>query len=246
MIETNANTPSAPLAGDLATAPSAVRASFIGLIYTCQGVMRGRGAGRKRYGDDQIHATIVAGFSYRGLMERDLEALLEFLGRADLSAELDALAARGSKGWIRPRAKNASQVPVTAAHIRQALDELIEARTRFLNNGPTPSKTEYFEPLEVNGSVVRGARVYRGHPTDPSKNASEPGTIYLSGLVISRQVLTPAANGYGPKTRSGPVVVAKRMLIKHLELPSRRFRTYRLRPLDNWVLNMGGDELTSP
>jgi hypothetical protein len=219
-----------------ATISNARRGQFASVIYQKGGAQKGRGAARQTYGDDLVHDVFVSGFSYRGLKARDLEVLLTS-GQA-AAAEL---ASKGHLAWDNPRKKDAAQVALTAQDFQDAWLSMVDSCERSSTGTNEATHDHVFEPLVVNGEMVRGARVYVG-PSDPAKAcAADPGTVYLSGLKISRKVLEPAPNGPIPKGRSGVAATCKALLARKLQLPSLRYVSYKLNPKDAWVLKIGGE-----
>lgn len=87
---------------------------------------------------------------------------------------------------------------------------------------------DVYEPLMVDGSAVKGCKVYvgKGDPTDPK--APIPGNVYLTGIVMSSKLIEASANGSKVPGRRGAVVVAKDYLSELLKLPVGRFKTPRL------------------
>jgi len=263
---TNANLPT--LAETIATA----RKGFTGLIIKKTGVTRGGKKNPVVYGDDTVHAVIVTGFKYPALVERSmakaealtdadldavatrglmgwervwkksdtlpgLKASCEALGlddtgkKADLVARLEAAVPGGMR-----------QVPVTRADVDAALVEVKADLQRFIDGETEPTNAHVFEPLMVEGEKVRGCRVYVGPADDTQEPAAPKGTVYLQGLMIGQKVLTPAANGPVPESKSAPIQVAKKTL-RNL-LPVGRYVSYKLEPavdgVCNWILNVGG------
>ena len=259
---TNANLPA------LADTLSSARKGFTGLIIKKAGVTRGGKNNPVVYGDDTVHAVIVTGFKYPSLVERslaraetlseadldavvarglmgwervwkksakvgDLRAVCAELGldgtgkKADLVARLEAAVPGGMR-----------QVPVTRADVDAALVGVKADLQRFIDGETEPTNAHVFEPLVVEGEKVRGARVYVGPSDDTQEPAAEVGTIYLQGLMIGQKVLTPAANGPVPESKSGAVQVAKKAI--RGMLPVSRYVSYKLEKDGDWILNIGG------
>lgn len=226
MTQTNAS--SAALAASLSDAR---KGTFTGIIQKLVGFERGG----VRYGDALIHDVVITGFSYTKLKERDLK-ILQGLTDADLTK---ILGTNKPMAWDRPRAKNAVQVSVTLADMREALLEMIDSCQKSIAGTNTATTDDVYEPLVVDGQEVRGARVYTGH-ADPTLDAAPKGTIYLQGLRIGRTVLADPANGWGPDTRSEAKTVAKGVITQGFKLPSRRYVSYKLDTASSWVLAVGG------
>jgi len=219
---TNAN---APVLAALLAASQGKGTTFTGLIYPCKGEVRGG----KVYGDDVCHYIIVAGFSYERLKARDLTVLASL-------TDAEILEEAKFKG-----------ITLTLADVFAARVKVFESATKSAAGTNTATHDDNFERLVVDGEPVKGARIYKcsGHkgcgcslcnPGDA--RAPVPGTIYLSGLIIGREVLTPAANGPVPAPNSSPVTIARKLFERRL--PSSRFRSFRLPPGLDFILRAGG------
>jgi len=211
--------------------------TFTGLVTTKRGVERGRGANRKRYGDDTVHVCIFTGFKYTGLCQRSLDMLTD-IADAEIVAEATK---RGIKGW-NGRGKAAVEVDITLADVAAARAELEESLQKSIEGTNESTTDDVFEPLVHNGETVRGARVYKGQ-TPASKAAgkapaAKEGTIYLQGLKVSSRVIEAAPNGPAPASKSAPKSVAKRLL--RGRLPISKYVSYRLQPGDDFLLRAGG------
>lgn len=243
-MKTNSN--SAVLALNLVSArPSA---TFTSVCLRKQGKEMGKKGAKVRYGDDMVHVVVVTGFKYGNLVERS-KAMLPALRSqsAQIAADL------ANEPAYEGRGKKQTQVPVTEAHVLQALDELEKSFETTLDpSAESESTTKHvYEPLVVDGQTVRGARVYRCvadkvvageikecHCRECSGDSKAPldGTVYLQGLQIGSKVIDPAPNGPVPASKSGPVVVAKNALRR--KLPVGRYVSYRLH--GDFVLKVGG------
>lgn len=153
--------------------------------------------------------------------------------KADLVARLDAEIPGGMR-----------QVPVTREIVDAAVEAVIADLQRTIDGETKPTTADVFEPLlDKDGNKVRGARVYKGSTDPDAKQAAPIGTIYLQGLMIGQKVLTPAANGPIPRSKSAPLQVAKRIIRSQLKIG--RYTSFKLAPADeegtvNWLLNAGG------
>lgn len=240
MPRTNANS---PLLGMLLN--SARKGTFTGLITQKVGKTMGPKDAKVTYGDDLVHTVIITGFSYERLVKRSLEAL-NAINVADIMAEVTK---RGLVGYTG-RGKNQVQTPVTASDIGEAMMELKDSFNRTLDdNCESESTTAHvYEPLVVDGEVVVGGRVYRCvadtgrkcHCRACTEDAKAPkdGTIYLQGLKVWSKVLTPAANGPIPASKSAAKTVAKNLL--RSKLPVNKYVSYRLEPGTDFLLRAGG------
>lgn len=212
------------------------KGTFTGLITKKVGKLAGRGADRKRYGDDEVHVTILTGFKYDNLVSRSLE-------QVQTMSLASALAASIAKGIVDGKGN-----ALTLADFKAARDELVASFERTLDPAQESTSTtqDVFDTLEMDGEAVRGARVYRcsgkadcqcRNCTDEAK-APLPGTIYLQGLRIHSTILTPAPNGPAPAPKSKAKTVAKNLLRKNL--PVARYVSYRLEPGTDFILRAGG------
>lgn len=227
-MSTNAN--STLLAALLADAKVG---TFTGLVITKVGEERGPAGAKVRYGNDTVHACIFTGFKYEGLCQRSLDVL------ATLKDEdvLAALKAKGTKAYSGRGAK-AVEVEVTLADMAEARAELVESLTKSRDGLNESTNDHVFEPLTVDGEIVRGCRVYTGPAKAGDVPAAKPGTIYLQGLQVSSTVLTPAPNGPVPPPQSSAKTVAKDALRRHL--PIARYVSYKLEPGTDFLLRAGG------
>jgi hypothetical protein len=224
---TTTNSISPVLAANLAAAK---KGTFTSLIVRKEGEERGAQGSKVTYGDDLVQVVIITGFRYENLVARSRDML------ANMSdAEVEALVARGYTGW-QGRGAKAVQVPVTRADFDAARAELTDSFDKTLA-GTNESTTDHvYEPLLVNGEVVRGSRVYVGNPN--GQDAATPGTVYLQGLKIGERVLDAAPNGPVPASQSNPKTVAKGVL--RSRLPVARYVSYKLDAAGGWLLSAGG------
>ena len=227
-VTTNSLSP--VLAANLA---SARKGTFTSLIIRKEGEERGTAPNKLTYGDDMVHVVIISGFRYENLVAKSRDRLA---GMTD--ADIDALVARNYTGW-QGRGAKATEVAVTRADFDAARTELLDSFDKTLA-GVNESTTDHvYEPLTVNGEVVRGSRVYVGNP-DPTQNAATPGTVYLQGLKIGEKVLDAAPNGPVPASQSAAKTVAKGVL--RSRLPVSRYVSYKLDASTPgaWLLSVGG------
>jgi len=267
LMVTNASVSLSSLVDTLASAHK----GFTGLIVRKVGVTRGGQTNPVTYGDDLVHTVLVTGFRYGSLVERSVD-VLDAMTSSDIDAlvarghmgwvrvwtksmtlpelvsacQSEGLDATGKKADLIARLEAAvpggqKQVAVTRADFDAAFIGL-RADLQSTVDGTNESTTDHvFEPLVMDGQTVRGARVYVGNPN--GENASEPGTIYLQGLVIGEKVLEVAANGPAPESKSAPESVAKSVLRRRL--PVSRYVSYRLTPGGDWLLNAGSAAATA-
>lgn len=240
-MSTNANS---RIIADLLVQSQGLGTTFTGLVTTKKGETRGRGAAKLLYGDDTVHAVIVAGFSYPRLVQRSLAALLA----TDLGTVLTAATVKGVMGY-EGRGANAVARPLVLADLEAARDEMVASFEATLAGTNEATTDHVYEPLLVDGETVKGARVYKcvaGNPDHECKcractgddSTPLPGTIYLQGLQIGSRVLAAAPNGPVPASQSAPKTVAKDLLRKGL--PVGRYVSYALEPGTNFILAAGG------
>ena len=221
---------------------NANKGTFTSLLTTKQGTEKGGVV----YGDDTVLTVIVTGFRYDRLVQRSLDKVAGMTD-ADLARLIDG------KSGMDGRGKSATERAVTLADAQAARDELVASFMETLNGTNEATTDHVYEPLVVtdeNGAseTVRGARVYkcvagtahkcRCRACTGDARAPIDGQINLSGLSIGSKVLTPAANGPAPATKSGVKTVAKDAI--RATLPVARFVSYRLDPNAGWILKAGG------
>ena len=198
---------------DTAAALSTLDAGrFASLTITKKGKECGRGADRKVYGNDRVKVTVITKFSYENLVRRSLESLR--------ALNLDEFASA------------ANVAGATDADWQAAYDESVASFERTLEGTNSSPTDDVFEPLVVDGETVRGCRVYTGD------KAEEVGTVYLQGLAIDSEVITPAPNGPKPAVNSKPKTLCKVALRRNL--PVSRYVSYVLAPNGDWELRAGG------
>ena len=190
---------------------------FLAAIEGCQFV------GIERYKNakgETSNYVIAAGFSYKNLVEKRLGGLA--------AIEIPAVLER-CKGKL-----DKDGMPITAAAVETALTALRESYQRTLDGVSQWSAADVFEPVTVNGVTVRCAKTYIG------SRAAEPGTIYLSGLIVRKTVIEPAPIvKAAPKSR--PDVIAKAAIEKML--PGGSIVSFKVTPEQCTVLNAHGESL---
>jgi len=234
------------LANALALA-NANKGTFTSLLTTKQGVEKGGVV----YGDDTVLTVIVTGFKYDRLVQRSLDKVVAMTD-ADLARLIDG------KTGMDGRGKSAVERAVTLADAQAARDELVASFMETLNGTNEATTDHVYEPLVIDDLIgpsetVRGARVYkcvagtahkcRCRACTGDARAPIDGQINLSGLSIGSKVITPAANGPAPATKSGAKTVAKDAI--RATLPVARFVSYRLDPNAGWILKAGGAAVTA-
>lgn len=198
---------------------------FVGLVYTKKGRTAGRGAAKKAYGRDRVHYTLITGFSYEKLCARSVEAL---------------------RGLDLSRVEAETGAPLWA--LQEASTELLESLA-LSAKGENESTTDHvYEPLDLEGERVPGARVYVGccgtsehkcrcRNCTGDERAPLPGTVYLQGLKVRATVLEADPNGPGPAVKSADKTIAKNALRNRL--PIGRYVSFTLEPGEDWILRLG-------
>jgi len=220
-----------------ATIASGNLGTFSGYIGRKQGNVKGRGKAKKLYGDDLVHVVMVTGIKYPKLKERDA-AILASLTPAGLFAEA-----------TKKNLLDGNGNPVTEMDFGMALAEMRASAEKSANGTNTATHDHVYEPLVVDGKVVRGCNVYKCVASDPNHDchcrdctgdAKAPlaGTIYLAGIKVGETVLEAAKNGPVPPAKSAAKTVAKGWI--RGKLPSRRYIRYRLDPQSDFILRVGG------
>lgn len=177
----------------------------------------------KRYGDDTVLDTIVTGFDYHRLCEKDL-ATLEELTPEQLHA---AVVESGRLD------KNGHVPSVDACKI--AIEAQKESFRKTLAGTNKATTDHVREPVIVDGKRIQGCWVNNGQ-VDRGKT----GIPYLYGLRVGRKVLEEAENGPIPPSKSRPDVVAKDVL-KRKFLRVGRWCQVKLDPSTDFILKLGGE-----
>ena len=221
--------------------------SFVGLVQTLKGTERlapgeKRGGNKLTYGDDKVHVSLYSGFSYSNLCQRSLNTL----STLDAETVLAEMQAKNLHGWDG-RGEKATPVAITKDDVQEAINSLSASWTLSRGGLNESTNDHVFEPLIVDGEVIKGCRVYKGQTPEAvaaGKPApATPGTIYLHGLQISRRVLVPAPNGPVPESKSSARVVAETFITK--KTPMAAYRSYRLQPDTDFTLRAVGSEVLS-
>jgi hypothetical protein len=224
IMTVSANSPLTTLAATLAAGK---KGTFTSVIYQKKGIVRGG----VRYEDDEVYDVIVTGFSYKSLVARSLD-ILTGANPDRVITDDDVLKICKAKGLKDKHGKT-----ITRDAVRQARADLIHSLSKS-ERGVNKSTTDHvYEPLVVDGKPVRGARVYIG-AGGPGPKDPVPGSVYLQGLRIGRKVLTAAANGRRPASKSRADVIAKGIF--RSMLPVGRYVSYALEPGKSFFLAVGG------
>lgn len=191
--------------------------NFLAAVSGCQFVsVRGYRNGKGETSD----YIITAGFSYMRLVEKRLAGL----SGIEIPAVLARCAGKLDKDGM----------PITAIAVETAIKALRESYQRTLDGVSQWSAADVFEPVEVNGVIVRCAKTYTG------SKAAAPGTIYVSGLIVRKTVIEPApVVKAAPKSR--PDVIAKAAIEKML--PGGNIVSFKVTPEQCTCLNAHGETL---
>lgn len=163
---------------------------------------------------------LAAGFIYEHLTKRRLAGLAGI----EIPAVLAKCAGRLDKDGL----------PITAAAVETAINDLRASYQRTLDGVSKWSAADVFEPVVINGVTVRCAKTYTG------SKAAEPGTIYLSGLIIRKTVIEAAPfPKAAPKSRAD--VIAKAVI--ETMLPGGSIVSFKVTPEQCTVMNAHGESL---
>ena len=199
-----------------------------------KGVTRGkRGEDKVIYGDDLVQVLLWSGFSYKALVERSFKKLHEYWGRGDLVTRLIAAA------------KVEDRDDVTVQDAATAIQELEDSFLRVIRSpdkdDTDPPDGEFesvWEPLEVGGERIRGAKVYVGAGNPDDHRAPVPGTVYMDGVKLGEKILAPAPNGAWA-SRQKPKSVAKEILRSWL--PVGLYARYSLEKENRLTVKVGAE-----
>ncbi len=189
------------------------KVTFTAVVYTK--------VGKRGKGQDTVCDTIVTGFSYENLLEKDYTTVRDIMPEK-LYESCKAANVLDKTG----------AVPSLAA-CQKALDDHTASIEKSLAGTNKASTDAVREPLIVNGERVSGCWVNNGS-VDPDKT----GETYLYGLRVGRKVITKDPNQPAP-TKSKPEVAAKNHLKKEF-LRVGRWCQVKLPRGGDWYLKLGG------
>jgi len=182
-----------------------------------KGVERGKAGEKTVYGDDLVQVLLWAGFSYRALVERSYKKLHEYWGRGDFVTRLIEAA------------RTEGRDDVTVQDATAAIQDIEDALLRVIRGTTTETNEDFesvWEPLEVDGTRVHGAKVYNGKGNPEDHRAPVPGTIYMDGVKLGEKVLVESKNGsWTPKQQRTKTVVKE---IIRSWLPAGLYARYSL------------------
>lgn len=195
-------------------------AEFLAGVKGCQ-FMAIRGYEPKSHPGEVADYIIAAGFSYMNLVEKRLAGLAAI----DIAAVVKRCEGYVCKGGLS----------VTAGDVDAALADLRASYQRTLDGVSVWTAADVFTPVIVNGVTVRCARTYIGEKAAPE------GTIYLSGLVVSKRIVRKSDEPSKPEPVSRPDVKAKRVIEDML--PGGNIVSFKVTPEQCVCLNAHGESL---
>jgi len=230
--------PDPALTGVLSDLGTEDQGTLVSLIVHKKGVARGPASSRIIYDDDFVHVLLWAGFPYADLVARS-QKKLELLWDQKGKLERDLIDAVREAGHGNV---NLTDVSHAIQDIHASFEKVLVGRELAEGRGDDPDEftgereDSVWEPLTVEGVVVRGAKVYNGQARPDDHRAPVPGNIYLDGVKLGEKVLTPAANGRWP-VKSKAKTLAKNILRSWL--PAGLYVRYSLEPERRLTLQVG-------
>lgn len=213
---------------------------FVSFSTRLAGEVQGAGANKMRRGDHVMEYTLLTGFSYSAMVQRSHDALEAAM--ANPSFVSDTVAALAAAGKVCEQ----SGAAITATDVIDAVTGTARGRKGLLTAyaetlaGTNESTSEHvYDALTVDGDTVPGCKVYNGAGNAADPKAPIPGTVYLAGVVIASKVVEASANGDKLASKRGAVAVAKDFIERELDLPARKYRTFRLLPGEAVSLKSG-------
>jgi hypothetical protein len=213
---------------------------FVSFRTRLAGEVQGRGASKMRRGDHVMEYTLLTGVSYMSMVQRSLAKLQAAMASPTFVADtVAALAAAGATDEQSGAAITATDVIDALTGTARGRKGLLTAYSETLAGVNESTSEHVYDALTVDGDSVPGCKVYvgAGNPSDPK--APVPGTVYLAGVVIASEVVTPSPNGDKLPSKRGAVAVAKAHIERTLDLPARKYRTFRLLPGEAVSLKSG-------
>lgn len=179
------------------------------------------------YDDDLVHVLLWTGFNYGDLVDMSIKYFAKLdQDKQTVHALLDHCHACGRED-------------VTLEDVILAGQELQDSLWKSHNSSKKehePSlRDERYKPLEVNGSHVKGCKVFVGEASEDYRDPV-PGSIYITGLKLAEQVLDPAPNGHW-EAKQAPIAFAKEELRKRL--PVGRFVSYVFQGRESGIILTG-------
>ena len=214
---------------------------FVSFSTRLAGEVQGSGAAKMRRGDHVMSYTLLTGFSYPAMVQRSLDTLTG--ASASPTFVADTVAALQAAGAV----DEGSGAAITASDVIDAVSGTVRGRTGLLTSfaatlaGTSVSTSEHvYDALTLDGETIPGCKVYNqvgGGGGDPKSPVL--GTVYLAGIVIASACIERGANGDKLPSKRGAVAVAKDWIERALDLPARKYRTFRLLPGEAVSLKSG-------
>jgi hypothetical protein len=212
---------------------------FVSFSTRLAGEVQGAGAAKMRRGDHVMSYTLLTGFSYPAMVQRSLDTLTG--ASASPTFVADTVAALQAAGAVDEQ----SGAAITASDVIDAVSGTVRGRTGLLTSfaatlaGTSVSTSEHvYDALTLDGETIPGCKVYNqvggGDPKSPVL-----GTVYLAGIVIASACIERGANGDKLPSNRGAVAVAKDWIERALDLPARKYRTFRILPGEAVSLKSG-------
>lgn len=207
------------------------------LVLRKKGCVHGRGLNKVVYGNDFVQVLLWTGFYYQALIERS-------------HLRLQALWSKGNLfQTLVQKVRDAGHPEVTVRDVAEAVQETDESFLRVLSGGSSSDQpplegevwaenNPVWEPLRVEGLLVRGAKVYAGPGNPNNPQSPKHGTIYLDGVKLGEKILNPAPNGQWVVTQKAKTV-AKDILKSWL--PCGLYARYCLAQEDLLLIKVGAE-----
>ncbi|MDB2481815.1 hypothetical protein N9W84_01450 [bacterium] len=152
------------------------------------------------YGNETVNIELEVS-SYEDLVRKDLSLLK--------SCDLSQVIKKEYLCWDG-RGKNAKTRPITIQEFEKALQDLIAQKEKVLSSDE-PNKDSRYKYLEPG-----------------IKSSLDGSNLYIHGILKKETIVKAADNGVYPRSKSGASASAKRIIQRLLELPSLRWRQYKV------------------
>ena len=233
------------LAGALAEIGDLGQGTLASLQIHKKGLTRGKVGSQTTYDDDFVHTLIWTGFHYQALVKRSHKKLHVLWASGTFVTDL--LQATRQLGHEE----------VTVQDAASAIQEINEGFIKIMagtdpedleGGAPAPPPREewdatgepllrkpVWEPLKVDGHIVKGTKVYIG---DSAESGIPQGTVYIDGVKLGEKILAPAPNGYWTPKQKAKTVVKDLIRAK---LPCGLYVRYCLSPANLLVIKVGAE-----
>jgi hypothetical protein len=225
---------------------------FVSFSTRLAGEVQGSGAAKMRRGAHLMDYTILTGFSYEAMVQRSADALTAAMANpAFVTNTVAAMAAAGKADEQTGAAVSATDVIDALTGTARGRKGLLTAYSETLAGTNVSTSEHVYDALTVDGDMIPGCKVYTGIGNAADPKAPVPGTVYLAGIVIASAVRERDTNGDKIASKRGAVAVAKDWIERELNLPARKYRTFRILPGEAVSLKSGtvafhGKEGTAP